>query len=72
MNVAFIYPRPTDVSGRDTRRVSDKDALVIQVEQVGGAACHTGHRSCFFTHLKDGAPVEEGVPVFDPSKVYKK
>jgi phosphoribosyl-AMP cyclohydrolase len=50
----------------------DKDALVIQVEQVGGAACHTGHRSCFFTHLKDGAPVEEGVPVFDPSKVYKK
>jgi phosphoribosyl-AMP cyclohydrolase len=49
----------------------DKDVLVIQVEQVGGAACHTGHRSCFYTHIVDSAPRESGALVFDPSKVYK-
>ena len=50
----------------------DKDVLVIQVEQVGGAACHTGHRSCFYTHVVDGEPRESGALVFDPAKVYKK
>ncbi len=29
----------------------DQDAVVYQVEQIGGAACHTGHRSCFFRRL---------------------
>jgi phosphoribosyl-AMP cyclohydrolase len=50
----------------------DKDCLVIQVEQVGGAACHTGHRSCFYTVLENGAPVEKGEKLFDPEKVYGK
>ena len=50
----------------------DRDVLVIQVEQVGGAACHTGHRSCFYTVVRDGQAVEKEPPVFDPSKVYKK
>ncbi len=50
----------------------DKDVLVVKVEQVGGAACHTGHRSCFYTVIKDGEPVEKDPPIFDPSKVYKK
>ncbi len=31
----------------------DKDALLIEVEQVG-AACHENYRSCFFRDLKDG------------------
>lgn len=50
----------------------DKDVLVVKVEQVGGAACHTGHRSCFYTVIKDGEPAEKAPVVFDPSKVYKK
>ena len=50
----------------------DKDVLVIQVEQVGGAACHTGHRSCFYMHVVDSVPKDTGVLVFDPSQVYKK
>lgn len=29
----------------------DSDALLLKVEQVGGIACHTGERSCFFNHL---------------------
>jgi phosphoribosyl-AMP cyclohydrolase len=50
----------------------DADVLLIKAEQVGGAACHTGHRSCFYTHIVAGQPKEEGALVFDPAKVYKK
>jgi phosphoribosyl-AMP cyclohydrolase len=32
----------------------DNDVILLQVEQIGGIACHTGRRSCFFTTLKDG------------------
>lgn len=49
----------------------DRDALVLLVEQVGGAACHTGFRSCFYRELKDGH-VEQCCPlIFDPKEVYK-
>lgn len=49
----------------------DLDAVVVKVEQVGGAACHTGHRSCFYrVHTADGF-VTEGEPLFDPNEVYK-
>ena len=32
----------------------DNDTLLIMIEQVGGAACHTGRKSCFFTRLQSG------------------
>lgn len=50
----------------------DEDTVVFKVEQIGGAACHTGHESCFFRKLNaDGASVEEtGELIFDPAKVY--
>jgi phosphoribosyl-AMP cyclohydrolase len=32
----------------------DNDVLLLLIDQTG-AACHTGMRSCFFTHFKDGA-----------------
>ena len=49
----------------------DRDALVIKVEQVGGAACHKGYRSCFFEHVnEDGGLDAQGEPLFDPAKVY--
>jgi phosphoribosyl-AMP cyclohydrolase len=50
----------------------DQDCLVIQVEQVGGAACHTGHRSCFYSSVVDGQLKESQARVFDPAQVYKK
>ena len=50
----------------------DEDTVVFQVEQLGGAACHTGHRSCFFRKVApDGLEVFDK-PVFDPEEVYKK
>ncbi len=51
---------------------SDGDTVVFKVEQVGGAACHTGHRSCFFRKVDSGALVEIAPVLFDPVKVYKK
>ena len=53
----------------------DADAVLVKVEQVGGAACHMGKRSCFFRRWEadgEGAWVDEGVQVFDPAEVYKK
>ena len=51
----------------------DWDAILVKVDQAGGAACHTGFRSCFFTEIKPGAKLKQhGKRVFDPEKVYKK
>ncbi len=50
----------------------DGDAVLIQVEQKGDAACHTGRRSCFFHQLEDGVWRDVGVQVFDPDSVYRK
>ncbi len=36
----------------------DADTILIKVEQIGGAACHTGRRSCFYTAIQDGGEVE--------------
>ncbi len=48
----------------------DADAVVMKIEQVGGAACHQGYRSCFFRKLVGGELRVEGEPIFDPKEVY--
>lgn len=49
----------------------DGDCLVVKVEQIGGAACHTGHRSCFYRKVGPGGGLKvTGRPLFDPKKVY--
>ena len=51
----------------------DKDTLVLKIEQIGGAACHTGNRSCFYFEAEDsGSWKEDSNPLFDPKAVYKK
>lgn len=51
----------------------DKDCVLIRVRQIGGAACHTGRKSCFFHHVTDQNTLEiRGEVLFDPQKVYKK
>ncbi len=49
----------------------DGDAVVLKVEQIGGAACHTGNRTCFSTKVQDGKLIDVGIKIFDPAKVYK-
>ena len=50
----------------------DADAILMKVEQVGGAACHTGKRSCFFRRIDGGTVIDVGVQVFNPEEVYRK
>ena len=50
----------------------DNDVLLFKVEQVGEAACHTGHRSCFYMEVTPEGLKDSGKMVFDPAKVYKK
>jgi phosphoribosyl-AMP cyclohydrolase len=52
----------------------DADTLLIKVNQIGGAACHEGYRSCFFRQVVPGAEEADVIAerVFDPKQVYKK
>lgn len=50
----------------------DGDTLVIKIEQIGEAACHTGHRSCFYSQANGKEWKVISTPVFDPKAVYKK
>ncbi|MDR3212104.1 MAG: phosphoribosyl-AMP cyclohydrolase [Planctomycetota bacterium] len=50
----------------------DLDCVLIRIKQNGGAACHTGMRSCFFNKLTPQGLVEDGTSVFSPEKVYGK
>ena len=52
----------------------DADTVLLKVNQVGGSACHTGHRSCFYREVVDGGNglKESGEILFNPDKVYKK
>jgi phosphoribosyl-AMP cyclohydrolase len=58
---------------KEIRIDCDADAVLLKVTQIGGAACHTGHRSCFHWKVVDqrGATEVVGTPVFDPKEVYK-
>lgn len=49
----------------------DNDAVLLKVDQVGGAACHTGYQSCFYREIKNGEVVIAGEKVFNPEEVYK-
>jgi phosphoribosyl-AMP cyclohydrolase len=49
----------------------DQDTVVYKVEQLGGAACHTGYRSCFYRKVNgDQLTVHEPERIFDPAAVY--
>jgi phosphoribosyl-AMP cyclohydrolase len=50
----------------------DQDTVLLKVEQVGGAACHTGYPTCFFTKVESDRVTIIGEPVFDPKEVYRK
>lgn len=50
----------------------DEDTVIYKVEQLGEAACHTGHRSCFYRKVEDNSLEEFGELLFDPKVVYKK
>ncbi|MFA4044708.1 MAG: hypothetical protein HZRFUVUK_001508 [Candidatus Fervidibacterota bacterium] len=57
---------------KEVRIDCDSDTLLILVEQVGGAACHEGYRSCFFRRLRGDGEIEIcSERLFEPKEVYK-
>ena len=50
----------------------DADAILVKVDQIGGAACHEGYESCFFREVDPESGVAEVIAekVFDPDEVY--
>ena len=49
----------------------DNDSILLQVKQLGGAACHTGYKSCFYRKLVGDDFVVVGEKIFNPQEVYK-
>ena len=54
----------------EVRLDCDADAILLQVEQAGGIACHTGRESCFFRKLEDGRWVSTDPVLKDPKLIY--
>ncbi|MEZ5494374.1 MAG: phosphoribosyl-AMP cyclohydrolase [Pseudomonadales bacterium] len=48
----------------------DADVIVLQVEQRGGIACHTGRESCFYRVLKEGEWQAVDPVLKDPAQIY--
>ena len=57
---------------KEIRLDCDGDVLLLQVEQVGGIACHTGRESCFFSKLDNEQWLETDTVIKNPAEIYKK
>jgi phosphoribosyl-AMP cyclohydrolase len=55
---------------REIRIDCDGDVVLLKVDQLGGIACHTGRRNCFFRKLENGAWVTQFEPLKSESEIY--
>jgi phosphoribosyl-AMP cyclohydrolase len=55
---------------KSVRLDCDEDAVLLEVEQAGGIACHTGRHSCFFQRLEGGRWVAADPVLKDPGEIY--
>ncbi len=56
---------------KEIRVDCDHDTILLKVDQQGGAACHKGYKSCFFSKVQDNElKIVESI-IFDPKEVYK-
>ncbi len=55
---------------RRIRLDCDADVLLLDIEQIGGIACHTGRQSCFFAELRDGEWAIVDPVLKDPREMY--
>jgi phosphoribosyl-AMP cyclohydrolase len=55
---------------REIRVDCDCDCLLLKVSRRGGAACHTGYRSCFYRVVEGDRLRIDGDRLFDPEQVY--
>ena len=57
---------------KEVRVDCDNDTILLKVEQLGGAACHLGYKSCFFRKVNGDTLETTETRVFNPDEVYKK
>ena len=50
----------------------DDDTVIFKVDQIGGAACHTGYRTCFYRKIDGDKLKTVGEKVFNPEEKYRK
>ena len=56
---------------REIRVDCDKDVVLLRIEQIGGIACHTGRRSCFYFRLEDGDWQAVEPVLKNPDEIYR-
>jgi len=56
---------------REVRLDCDGDVVVLRIDQLGGIACHTGRRSCFFRVLRDGQWQTVEPVLKNPDEIYR-
>ncbi|MDA8782897.1 phosphoribosyl-AMP cyclohydrolase [Porticoccaceae bacterium] len=56
---------------KELRVDCDNDVILMQVDQIGGIACHTGRASCFYSVLKDGQWQAVDSVLKDPKELYQ-
>jgi phosphoribosyl-AMP cyclohydrolase len=55
---------------KSVRLDCDEDVILLEVEQAGGIACHTGRQSCFFQRLENGVWITTEPVLKDPQEIY--
>jgi|TARA_B110000879_G_scaffold209454_1_gene297202 phosphoribosyl-AMP cyclohydrolase len=55
---------------KELRLDCDNDVIVMQIEQLGGIACHTGRESCFYRVLEDGQWKTVDKVLKNPKEIY--
>ncbi|MBK8750650.1 MAG: phosphoribosyl-AMP cyclohydrolase [Candidatus Competibacteraceae bacterium] len=55
---------------RNIRLDCDHDVLLLDIDQIGGVACHTGRQSCFFEELREGEWTVIDPVLKDPHAMY--
>ncbi|MFH2060586.1 MAG: phosphoribosyl-AMP cyclohydrolase [Pseudomonadota bacterium] len=56
---------------KEIRVDCDNDTILLKVDQIGGAACHKGYKSCFFSRVENNDLKIVDSIIFDPKEVYK-
>ena len=57
---------------KEIRIDCDEDVIILKVEQLGGIACHTGRRSCFYRRLENNVWQSVEKVIKDPDDIYSK
>ncbi len=55
---------------RSIRMDCDEDVILLEVEQIGGIACHTGRANCFFRRLEGDHWIVTDAVMKDPEQIY--